>query len=832
MNARQELFDALRLVLPGSPGLAVIHSSVSSIAETRLGRWDVLPALNSLVEEGWTIALPSFTFSFCGGKRFDLRSSGSETGCLSDWALASLPGARRTPHPIYSFVVCGPSANEMVALRPVTTFGEGSCFEFFEQRDAVLVMLGCGWKFCTQFHRYEELAGVPYRFYKDFSGEARLDAGEVPQPVSARMFVRDLEIDAENDFSPVVEALRLRGAIAAARVWRGDVESVPVSSIACVAKEQLSRDPLAHVRYPAEVAFKLAKKKEATENEPLRIAVLGHSNVQHLRAALEQQLAGAPLGRRFEFYCVPFGQLMQCVVNPDSELSRFAPHVSIFVDRLEDLAGSPSVESLSAEAIADRVEYYGDLIVRHAATYKGWTIVSRFVQFTHGFGPSARELPALVDGLNAALAAKLAGIDQLVWLDLAREVSRAQSPVFDRRLWLMGRFPFAEPFSRQLAKRWGGLIIAALGKSARLIVLDLDNTMWGGVLGEDGIEGLQLGSDYPGNAFTELQRALLRLASRGIALGVVSKNDADLALKAIEEHPGMAIRGGDIVSHRINWKPKWSNIVEICDELGLGPESVLLIDDNPVEREQVRRNLPAAKVLDLPDDPTDYVAALESSVWLDAAIVTAEDLKRVNSYRHRSEIERQRRSAADIEEFYSSLAMRLYLQPLDPGNIARAVQLAHKTNQFNTTTRRYDRAQLEAIAGEGGDAVVIGLSDKYTERENIGLIILRPHPTRRDWGLVENYLLSCRVLGRGLETAILHWALERARRRKWDGLAGVVVETDRNTPVRAVFRDAGFLCDVSSGEWTMSVGNTEAFPDWLTVHDGMPDPERRTLPST
>lgn len=821
---RQELLDALRAVIPHEPGLLVIHSSISGLVPPKdLSRWDVVAALNTLVTSGWTIALPAFTFSFCGGKPFDLAASASEVGVLADWALTGLTQARRTAHPIYSFVVAGPLADQLLALQAKTTFGEGSPFEFFEGHDATLVMFGCDWKFCTQFHRYEELADVPYRYFKDFSGQRRI--GRAEETVTARMFVRDLEINAANDFSPAVAALRAKSAIATRELWRGRVEATPVKALAGVCNEQLGKDVLAHVKHAPEIAFKLAKRKEAAAAPPLRVALLGHSNVERLRSALEDKLGSLLVGRRVTCHTVPFGQLPQEILNPNSELAQFAPEVSIFVDRLEDLAASTTVETISADALRERVVAYGDLIQQHAARHKGWTIAFRFAHASHALGANGRELPALVDRLNAELGAALAGVDQLVWLDVAGETARAAGPITDSRLWLMGRFPYSEPFSQQLARRCAGLILAAIGKSTRLIALDLDNTMWGGVLGEDGIEGVQLGGDYPGNAFAEFQRALKRLTTRGIAVAIVSKNDTDLALKMIDEHPAMEIRSGDIASHRINWQPKWQNLQEICEELSLGLESVLLIDDNRVEREQMQRNLPAVKILDLPDDPAGYLTALEECPWLDVVSVTAEDLKRADSYRARSAIEQQRRKAVNIEDFYASLGMTLHLKPLDSGNIARAAQLSQKTNQFNTTTRRYDKSQLTAIGSGGGEVFVVGLEDKYTGAENIGLLVLKPHPDRRGWGVVDNFLLSCRVLGRGLEPAILNWALARALQRGWNGLGGFIIETERNTPVRGVFKDAGFLQEASSGEWIRASDQAPAAPAWLTINDGQVERE-------
>ncbi|MEO0034372.1 MAG: hypothetical protein RLZZ501_395, partial [Pseudomonadota bacterium] len=363
--------------------------------------------------------------------------------------------------------------------------------------------------------------------------------------------------------------------------------------------------------------------------------------------------------------------------------------------------------------------------------------------------------------------------------------------------------------------------LAVLGKSTRLVVVDLDNTLWGGVLGEDGVEGLAIGGDYPGNAYAAFQRHLKALTRRGIALAIASKNDTDLALRALETLPAMVLRPGDFSAHRINWQPKWRNLREIAAELALGEASILFIDDNPAEREAIRRNLPAVRVLDLPADPTGYVDALESCPYLAAATVTAEDRGRIEDYARRRERTQARSEAASLEDFFAGLEMRLTLAPLMPGNGERAAQLCQKTNQFNTTTRRYGLRDLEALRDGGADVVVIGLEDRQSPFENIGLLILRPEEDGA--GRIDLYLLSCRVLGRGLETAVPRWAVLRAARRHWPILRGEIIPTERNSPARGVFAAAGFD-DAGEGHWTIETTSPPALPAWLTVIDRVNQP--------
>jgi FkbH-like protein len=824
---RDELLDALRDVIPAKPGIAVIHSSLSRLLPpTGFEPRDALYAISALVDSGWTIALPAFTFSFCAGKAFDAGHSASETGVLADWVLAQVPQAQRTRHPIYSFVVVGPRAGELIQCRSSTTFGDDSPFGYFERHDAVLVMLGCGLESCTQFHRCEEVAAVPYRYFKTFAGDA--DYGSGAARTEATMYVRDLASDPANDFSRAIEALTAQGAVVVCKLWRADVNVVRAGDVAATCAALLAKNPFALLSNGAQVARHLEVAGQAASQPPFRVAILGNANLHTLQQALADELSQLMPERRTELYAPPFGQLERVLIDATSELHRFQPQLQVFCDRLEDILGPQWMELADSE---DSIARYATRIREHVRAHGGWTVVHTLAILA----PSANAdfgsaCTARVARLNQVLAEILVDEPQLVWLDLAAELAAGTGEILDKRLWHLGRFPFSAVFSRHLARRWAGLALSVLGKTARVVVVDLDNTLWGGVLGEDGLSGIAIGGDYPGNAFAEFQLALKALTRSGIALAVCSKNDEDLALKAIDGLPAMVLRSSDFSARRISWQPKSISIGEIAAELNLGLESVLLVDDNPVEREAVRRNLPMAKVLDLPADPALYTQALMASPFLAAAAVTSEDRKRLRSFESRRQIEAARGEAASLDDFYAGLKMILHFQPLDGGNGQRAAQLCQKTNQFNTTTRRYDLRELQELSASGADVIVLGLKDRVSEFENIGLLILKPN--RSGDGEVDSYLLSCRVLGRGLEAAVLRWALHRAARRGWPHLRGTIIATERNLPVRSVFRDAGFTESEISGEWTAGTAVPPVLPAWLTIVDRMEHVSVDVLPAT
>jgi len=271
MMMRQAFLEAFSAVLGPEPGIAVIHSSIADLAPpAEFRKSDILDALDRLIAVGWTIALPAFTLSFCQGRPFHASRSPSEVGQLADWLLESRGDARRTPHPMYSFAVAGPGADKIAACRSTTTFGDDSPFGLFERENATLVMLGCGWKYCTQYHRYEEEAQVPQRLFKDFVGRADLGDGSGEREVRATMFVRDLELNPLNDFTRAEGRLRDERLIATRPLLHAQVEAARLVDFARICRELLDHDPLTFVHNRTAVAAALAKRLTAAEHVPLK----------------------------------------------------------------------------------------------------------------------------------------------------------------------------------------------------------------------------------------------------------------------------------------------------------------------------------------------------------------------------------------------------------------------------------------------------------------------------------------------------------------------------------------------------------------------------------
>lgn len=552
------------------------------------------------------------------------------------------------------------------------------------------------------------------------------------------------------------------------------------------------------------------------------IVLLGSANLDAFAMTFAETTARYSLD--VETYVPPFGQARMELLAPDGDAPmdhavQDKQTATLIVERAEDLFAEVYADPLSL-ADVDRDSYLAKAmepllqVIRSARTrlhgpvfVLSLTPVSRSslgladARDPHG-------LTGLIAAANARLVAEIADLADVHLLNGETIVAEIGRQVADPGgFWHIGRIPFSDAFGAHLARRTIGALLALRGQTARILVLDLDNTLWGGVLGEDGVEGIEIGGAYPGAAFHAFQTAIRALAQRGIALTVASKNDEDLALAALADHPEMVLRPGDIIAHKIGWTEKALGIQEMLDEIGLGPGSCMFLDDNPVEREKVRKNIPECIVPALPTAPEDLALWLLNHPFLECLELTGSDLKRTSQYKTRAKINATKRDFQNIEEFYRDLGMQLTFEPFGLGNQKRVLQLFAKTNQFNATLRRHDAGAVQAIMAEGGEIYAIGMADRYSTYELMGVMVLRPGaamataypddaavqagPHDGAWW-VDNFLLSCRILGRTVEDAIIAWAADRAASQGASVLMGQVIEAPRNTPVRGLFGKCGF----------------------------------------
>jgi FkbH-like protein len=360
----------------------------------------------------------------------------------------------------------------------------------------------------------------------------------------------------------------------------------------------------------------------------------------------------------------------------------------------------------------------------------------------------------------------------------------------DRRLWHMAKYCCAYEAIPYLAQSMASLVKAIYGKGKKVLVLDMDNTLWGGVIGDDGVDGIQIGQENPeAEAFTELQKYARDLKARGIVLAVASKNEDTNARLGLS-HPDSILREADFAAFRANWDPKHENIRSIGHALNLGLDSFVFLDDNPAERALVAGQLPEVAVPEAGDDPTRYPGILDRSGWFEVVALSQDDLKRAGMYEDNAKRDKALGQSADYGAFLASLEMEAEIDAFAPLYLDRITQLTNKSNQFNLTTRRYTLAEMEQVAADPSRLGLYGrLKDRFGDNGLVSVVIGRQEALVMH---LELWLMSCRVLKRGMEDAMLDALAQRALARGAATLMGYYHPTAKNAMVRDFYGQIGF----------------------------------------
>jgi FkbH-like protein len=313
------------------------------------------------------------------------------------------------------------------------------------------------------------------------------------------------------------------------------------------------------------------------------------------------------------------------------------------------------------------------------------------------------------------------------------------------------------------------------------LVLDLDDTLWGGIVGDQGWQNLKLGGhDSQGEAFVDFQRLVKDLTRRGVVLGICSKNEESVALEAIRQHPQMVLREQDFVGWRINWRDKAQNIAELAAELNLGLQSVVFIDDNPVERARVREALPEVLVPEWPEDKLLYPSAFLQLRCFDAPAVSREDAERTKMYAEERQRESAKAQVGSVEDWLKGLQMQVTVEPLSASNLARTAQLLNKTNQMNLSTRRLTEGELQAWAQQPRRQLwALSVRDKFGDAGLTGIVSME---AEGDVCAVVDFVLSCRVMGRRVEETMVHLAVAHAQRHGLSKVRAKLMPTAKNKP--------------------------------------------------
>lgn len=366
---------------------------------------------------------------------------------------------------------------------------------------------------------------------------------------------------------------------------------------------------------------------------------------------------------------------------------------------------------------------------------------------------------------------------------------------FDAAQWLNYKLPMAARCNRIYADHVGRLLGAISGKARKCLVLDLDNTCWGGVIGDDGLDGIKFGQGSPlGEAFLAVQQKAKDLRSRGIMLAVSSKNDELVARSPFQLHPDMLLKEADFAVFQANWIDKASNLEAVAQKLNIGLDALVMLDDNPAERAQIRAALPMVAVPELPSDPGEYPSYLTAAGYFEATSFSDDDLIRIETYSTDIQRAEVKEKFKDLDGYLGALDMVMSASPFDSSGRQRIASLINKTNQFNLTTRRYTEAQVATMQEDPDTFTLqVRLKDKYGDLGMIAVAICRSVAVglQRVWE-IDTWLMSCRVLGRRVEEAMLHEIVSDARRAGVDRLIARYLPTKKNSMVRDHFDNLGF----------------------------------------
>ena len=563
---------------------------------------------------------------------------------------------------------------------------------------------------------------------------------------------------------------------------------------------------------------------EESQLVPLRLALLATASLEFLQPFLKVE--GLRRGYRVECYVGGFAQFETELADPGAPLYLFEPDLLVLSLQPEELIPGLRVRFVAdgGSRFTQAMEDAANRLVESARRFRAETgrlalIANHPVVDPGPLGPfDAADPDGYVFALTAAnhsLATTLAQEPGVTVWDYAGLVRNLGGGAGDARLWALGRIPLAAANQATAAAHLLRTVQGLIRPPAKCLVLDLDNTLWGGVVGDDGLQGIQLGDDFPGNTYKALQHRVLGLADRGILIALVSKNEFESVDAAFRDHPDMVLRWEDVAAHRINWEPKSGNLIAIAEELNIGLDAMVLFDDNPVERAEVRANAPQVGVIDVPTDSTGYVAALDACEFFDQPTISHEDRARTELYRKDRQRNALRAGATGVEEFLASLDMVASVGVADDGSLNRIAQLVNKTNQFNLTTRRHSQSEIDAI-GRGPDGAVLWLRlrDRFGDQGLVGVAIV---VTDGPDALIDSFLMSCRVMNRHVEHALLAYAASQARAMGAQRLIGEYRPTAKNRVVEGSYPAWGFApmetFDDGSRRYVLDLSNEPPWPE-------------------
>lgn len=529
---------------------------------------------------------------------------------------------------------------------------------------------------------------------------------------------------------------------------------------------------------------------------PKRIAVISDSNADVLVNYL-QNLPSAP---KLEVKSSPFGQAMQILMDSEHVFWKEKYDYAIVLTQpaciTETLNKVELKHEFNQQILKREVGAFAQSLIKlrervTAVFVPNWVIPSW--KYNPTVGDFKKGGPQyIISMMNFFLVEEIDPVEGCYILSTNRLVENSTGSAFNPKLWFVAKQIFSNSTFKNMAIELKSAILGIEGQSRKIIILDLDDTLWGGTVGDDGASNLRLGGHDPvGEAFVEFQRGLKRLKETGVLLAISSKNEESIALEVIQTHPEMILKLNDFASWQINWDDKARNVEKILKDLNLGAQSAVFIDNSPIERERVQKEFPEILVPQWPKDETHYPQALSELKCFDKPVLTAEDLSRTAMMIQEKERNLLKSNVGSGEDWLGTLGIKCAVEELNTSNLNRVVQLFNKTNQMNLTTRRLSAEELMAWASQKDNKVfAIRVADKFGDYGLTGIVGVSKIGTDT---LIQDYILSCRVMGRKVEEAMLNIVYEVSKEYGSRKIIAKYQRTDKNAPCYRFFQGSGFF---------------------------------------
>ncbi len=558
-------------------------------------------------------------------------------------------------------------------------------------------------------------------------------------------------------------------------------------------------------------------------NKKLKVAILSSFTLNGLNEILHVKCS--ELGVGYSSYVGGYNQHNQELLDPKSEYYQFSPDLTFLIMDVRNLLGEnfyfpyDMSDDQRKSLVKEKITHIKNLIQCFEKNLKSKLIISNFnIPFYSSNGiiesKSNFGFHEMIEELNKSLRDIAKTHTSIYVYDFNQFISKyGEKNIFDYRQFHVGDIQISLNFIPNFAYELMSYIKATTGTNRKCIVLDLDNTLWGGVVGEDGFDGIELGHSSNGKAFVDFQKELLSLWNQGIILAINSKNNLDDALQVIKEHPNMILREKNFANIKINWNDKAENLKQIANEINIGLESIVFFDNDKLNRERIKQEFPEVLTIELPDDPSQFSSILKDLNDFSVLQRTSEDIKRGQMYSEQRERKDFEESVSNLDDFLEQLDIKIKMKKSTDFLIPRISQLTLKTNQFNLTTKRYQEEEIKNFTNNKkflvGCAQVL---DKFGDNGITGVYIINKQ--EKVW-YIDTFLLSCRVMGRGVENGILSEILIEAKKNNVEEIRANFIPTQKNKPAENFLPDFGFKND--GDYWIYKLNNEIKLPKHLKV---------------